>query len=319
MIMSKTGIKNILKNTFSISEYNETHYIIRLFGIKIKMQKPYYAKKKKESVFYTYKKNNIDITRLPAATGQVRDIQLANLEILKEFDRICKENNLQYWLFAGSILGAVRHKGYIPWDDDIDVAMLREDYNRIIDIFNKSTNMDLVAVEFCSSVNNVAYMIKIKHKYCDYLFIDIYATDITGKCLNLEEQVLETKNIKRQRAEIKRNSIKSCDERLKALLKIKDKYIDYSKQNEASDILLGVEWDHAEPNWFMSYDSVFPLKTIEFEGYEFSSMSRPKDYLEAYYGDYMSYPKRITMGHSMYIPLSDKDKEIINQLKKSKE
>lgn len=53
-------------------------------------------------------------------------------KLLDVFDQVCKRNNLKYSLFAGSLLGAVRHNGFIPWDDDIDVAMLREDYNKLL-------------------------------------------------------------------------------------------------------------------------------------------------------------------------------------------
>lgn len=60
----------------------------------------------------------------------LRQLQLIQLEMLLEVDRICKKNNIRYAIIAGTMLGAVRHKGYIPWDDDADVAMLRSEYDR---------------------------------------------------------------------------------------------------------------------------------------------------------------------------------------------
>lgn len=68
------------------------------------------------------------------------DHQQALLIILREFDRICREFDIPYILFAGTLLGAVRHGGFIPWDDDLDIMMMREDYNRFLENAEKVLN-----------------------------------------------------------------------------------------------------------------------------------------------------------------------------------
>lgn len=65
--------------------------------------------------------------------NELRELQLIQLEILKVIDKFCKTNNIKYSLYAGSLLGAVRHKGFIPWDDDLDICMERSEYNKFID------------------------------------------------------------------------------------------------------------------------------------------------------------------------------------------
>lgn len=59
------------------------------------------------------------------------------LSMLKDFDAVCRKHNIQYMLFAGTALGAVRHRGFIPWDDDADVIMLRSEYERFLNVPRK--------------------------------------------------------------------------------------------------------------------------------------------------------------------------------------
>ena len=73
----------------------------------------------------------------PGMDIRIREVQEIELEILLEFDRICKEEGFKYQLFAGTLLGSIRHKGFIPWDDDIDVVMLREYYEAFLKIAQK--------------------------------------------------------------------------------------------------------------------------------------------------------------------------------------
>lgn len=72
----------------------------------------------------------------------LRKLQLNGLELLVEFDRICRKYKIDYALSGGSLLGAIRHKGFIPWDDDIDVAMTREQYNRFFEAAEKELDKD---------------------------------------------------------------------------------------------------------------------------------------------------------------------------------
>lgn len=66
---------------------------------------------------------------------QLKKIHALELEILKEFDEVCNKYNIPYTLAGGTLIGAIRHQGFIPWDDDVDVYVLRNDFNKIRKIF----------------------------------------------------------------------------------------------------------------------------------------------------------------------------------------
>lgn len=77
---------------------------------------------------------------------RVREIDLVELkelqlQILKNVAEFCDKNSINYWLDSGTLLGAVRHKGYIPWDDDIDIGMLRPDYDKFLSLFNGESDV----------------------------------------------------------------------------------------------------------------------------------------------------------------------------------
>ena len=92
---------------------------------------------------------------------EITEIQSMQLGLMKKLHNFLQENGIRYYLIAGSALGAVRHGGFIPWDDDIDIGMFREDYERFISI----------AGEFCSEYEVVNYRNK---KNCDFALTRIY-------------------------------------------------------------------------------------------------------------------------------------------------
>ena len=67
----------------------------------------------------------------------INELKKIQINILNYIDKICKKNKINYWIDCGTLLGAVRHSGYIPWDDDIDIGMLRDDYDKFLRIFNQ--------------------------------------------------------------------------------------------------------------------------------------------------------------------------------------
>lgn len=130
----------------------------------------------------------------------LRETQMASLDLLKKIDEICKSNNIKYFLIYGSLLGAIRHKGFIPWDDDLDIGMLREDYNKFCNYciehrvslgkFQLDNNDTRKGVPFAlSRFCNTEYILKF-NQYSTYkssgIFVDIYPFDGAGNDRDIE-------------------------------------------------------------------------------------------------------------------------------------
>lgn len=313
---SKIQLFNIF-TIATISNYSETRNLITILGFKIKIAKREIAKERQENVFYQYKKDKIDITKVPQAQGLLRDIQLANLALLKELAYVCEKNNFKYILDAGTLLGAIRHKGFIPWDDDIDILMFREDYEKIVSAFKNTTrDSDIYAEYHRDKDTNSQYFIKIKHKKCPFLGVDIFPLDSYGKHLSPKEQLKATNKIckilKHLKKEINPNI--SNKETKTILTKTMKEKILLSSTNENGDFVYGVDFAHKLKNWFLDRDIVLPLRKIQFEDSKYTTVNKPKEFLKNIYGDYMKYPKKMKILHYSYKNLTSEQLETIKKL-----
>lgn len=124
----------------------------------------------------------------------LEEIQFEEKEMLKKMDLFFKKQNISYFLWFGTLLGAIRHKGFIPWDDDVDLVMTRPEYNKFIDYLKKNNNKitdDLIAEGYELGNNNDFPIIKIynkniriddnEEKVDKYLWIDIFPLDGSPK------------------------------------------------------------------------------------------------------------------------------------------
>ena len=73
---------------------------------------------------------------------QLRHLQLIILDIAKDIDLLCEKNRIKYYLLGGSTIGAIRHKGFIPWDDDLDIIMDHENYNKFVKVCREQLDHD---------------------------------------------------------------------------------------------------------------------------------------------------------------------------------
>lgn len=121
----------------------------------------------------------------------LHDVQAVSLDIMKHLHTFCVNNDIKYSLGYGSLIGAIRHKGFIPWDDDMDIVMMREDFERFCKLYNDTTEYKLFSYNRRNTYSLVARICDIKKTYVKTgsplfteetgLWIDIFPLDTVEK------------------------------------------------------------------------------------------------------------------------------------------
>lgn len=229
--------------------------------------------------------NGMDITSFPKATGLLRQTQLVDAELLRIFHEICRKNNLSYWLDYGTLLGAVRHGGFIPWDDDLDVAMPRRDYDRIYPILCEELSGTGIEVIDAGERRKAITIWKAG------AIMDIFPMDCVSNALFEDQAKLKEAAHEYRRYYQRNRASKSI-----------------SELNSKKEEMIG-EPDYENPLWYHNpefcadetvFDSetIFPLREIEFEGYLLLAPNDCEAYLRECYGDYMGFPHGGVLHHS---------------------
>lgn len=249
----------------------------------------------------------------------LRQAQLVMLRMLCIVDDICKRHNLKYWLCSGTLLGAVRHKGFIPWDDDLDICMLREDYESFLTIAQEEFPADMLIQtrELDKLYDYLPLPCKVRDKnsliiseglenkrYNMGLFIDIFPADryhLDKKLFSKEKRKKEyffilAKGIDQELSRNKsftRKLISYSSPIFKLLAK---KYLREIKKDININKGLGTNCyiGHGlDTPWrrYFDYSEIFPLQQATFEGYSFFVPNNTHSYLCELYGEtYMTPP-----------------------------
>jgi len=247
----------------------------------------------------------------------LREAQLIMLEMLVEFDTICKKHNLQYWLDSGTLLGAVRHQGFIPWDDDIDLSMPLEDYLKFQEIaqdelsdnifFQTSTTDKNFKFDYIKLRSNKAKIVEFHEKdrevgYHQGVFVDIFPMLTLPHSDFYYNYYSDVFKLIRDVSSISLHTPSGQDHpkaRAKLLESLDTMHQGWDKK-ETKVIYSGAMPD--VPAWF-DIEEIFPLSTLEFEGLTFPSPKNPKHYLGSIYSfNFMELPpedKRTIHAHSI--------------------
>jgi len=254
-----------------------------------------------------------------AGETPLRQAQLVMLRMLKIIDHICQEHGFSYWLCSGTLLGAVRHKGFIPWDDDLDICMMREDYEKFVEIAQKEFQDDMFIQtrETDPTYDYLALPCKIRdkksliisegmenNKYQQGLFIDIFPADrFHSKGFALFREKLSKRYFRLITKGLDAELGKARSSKNKAIAYLKPIFryltIGYLKRANkkisknkslGTDCLIGHGFDTPWQRYF-KYDEILPLKKLQFEDAFFMVPNNADVYLTDLYGkDYMTPP-----------------------------
>lgn len=236
------------------------------------------------------------------------------VEMLIFIDNVCRKHDIDYWLGFGTLLGAVRHGGFIPWDDDIDLVILRKDYNRLIEVLPDEM-LKYALDKHCGLTmlleNRINYFKEFKSVYDaedkdgnvlvdgKYNFLQIAWLKPFVKIDIFPFDFIDDSRVDEIKKTFAPVQYKFYDDLLNDRIKFFDeidsvrKSVGFSdlKTKQFSDTIEGV------PHWkirIFDYDKTFPLTKIEFEGHEFSCPKDTNHHLISMFGpNYMDYPKVI--------------------------
>lgn len=222
----------------------------------------------------------------------LRKAQLKMVDILIEFDKLCIKYDIKYWISYGTLLGAVRHKGFIPWDDDCDICMMRADYNRFMKIAIKELPDNLILQNRKIDPNYPENMTKIRMKNTKYiehgesenekyhqgLFIDIFVFDYYPDFVaNILNYMYTINRWKTKRTEYPKGSLKRIGIHMlmifpytiyTTIAKILN-FVSIPFRLDSSSKYIGLEFKCSDRKYY-DKNLIFPVnRTLDFEGYFF--------------------------------------------------
>ena len=255
----------------------------------------------------------------------VRQLQLKLLEIFLYFKKICEENNLTYWCGGGTMLGAVRHKGFIPWDDDLDVFLPRKDYERLYEIWDQvadTSHYVLVRTDEKVNYHHAAMnLVDVRTTYVNRhsvnedlyhgLYIDVIPFEgcpsskveralqiyhsIMFSVFNVQRLPDNQGSFLRLPTKILLSLVRSSQSRYKIWKKHQDKMTQY----DFFTAKYVKETVSSFKGLFRLYDrDIFNTVDAVFEGHMVKIPAGYDYYMKCIYGDYMSLPKDISIDMS---------------------